>query len=92
MTESNILFALLRHQICGVSVSEEVKQAITPEILSNVYRLASSHDLAHLAGQSLSQLGLLSDNEASQKFKKAAMQAVYRYVQLSFEYEQACVV
>ena len=28
MTESNILFALLRHQICGEEVGEEVKQAI----------------------------------------------------------------
>ena len=92
MTESTILFALLRHQICGESVCEEVRQAITPEILPRVYRLAAAHDLAHLAGQSLSQLKLLGDDEISQKFKQAAMQAVYRYVQLNFEYEQACAV
>lgn len=92
MTESNILFALLRYQICGENVSEEVKQAVTPEVLEKVYRLANSHDLAHLAGQSLSQLGLLADDEVSEKFKKKAMQAVYRYVQLNFEYEQACAV
>ena len=34
MTESSVLFALLRHQICGEKVSEEVKNALTPEILS----------------------------------------------------------
>ena len=38
------------------------------------------------------QLGALGDDEVSQAFKKAAMQAVYRYVQLNFEYEQACSV
>lgn len=92
MTESSVLFALLRHQICGEKVSEEVKNVLTPEILKGVYKLAGAHDLAHLAGQSLSQLGALGDDEVSQAFKKAAMQAVYRYVQLNFEYEQACSV
>ena len=91
MTESNILFALLRHQICAEAVTEEVKQAMTPELLEKVYKLADAHDLAHLAGQSLSQLGLLGEDEVSQKFKKKAMQAAYRYVQVNFEYEQACV-
>ncbi len=90
MTQSNILFALLRHQICGEKVSEEVKNALTPELLKGVYKLAASHDLAHLAGQSLSQLGVLGDDEVSQNFKKTAMQAVYRYVQINFEFEQVC--
>ena len=90
MTESDILFALLRHQICGEEIGEEVKQALTPERLEKVYKLATSHDLAHLAGQSLSQLGLLGEDEVSGKFKKKAMQAVYRYVQVNFEYEQIC--
>lgn len=90
MTESNILFALLRHQICGKEVSEDVKQAITPERLKKLYQLSKSHDLAHLVGQSLSQLGLLGEDEISQTFKKAAMQAVYRYLQVNFEYEQIC--
>ena len=90
MTESGILFALLRHQICGQEVSEAVKQALTPDMLAKVYRLAHSHDLAHLAGQSLSQLGLLGEDEVSGKFKKRAMQAAYRYVQINFEYEQIC--
>ncbi len=90
MTESNVLFALLRHQICGEHVSEEVKRALSPEILGKLYLLADAHDLAHLVGQSLSQLGLLGDDEISQQFKKKAMQAVYRYVQINYEYEQIC--
>ena len=67
-----------------------MKASLSEEMLAKVYGLAKKHDLAHLVGDALSKLGVLCDNEISQKFKKAAMQAVYRYVRLNGEYQKIC--
>lgn len=90
MTTESVLVSLLRAEVCGGTVSEEVKASLSEEMLAEVYALAKKHDLAHLVGDALSKLGVLGDNEISQKFKKAAMQAVYRYVRLNSEYHKIC--
>lgn len=84
-----MLFALIRSIICGEVISEEVKNACTPENLEAVYALASKHDLAHLVGQAVSKLDL-PESEILTKCKQAAMQAVYRYVRLNHAYQQIC--
>ena len=91
MDKTQLLFALLRIAVCGEPVTEEVKAACTPELLEQVYALASGHDLAHLVGQAASKLGL-QESEALTKCKQAAMQAFGRYMQLNYAYEQTCAV
>ena len=90
VTTEAVMFSLLRAEISGGTVSEEVKASLSEEMLAEVYGLAKKHDLAHIVGDALSKLGLLGDNEISRNFKKAAMQAVYRYVQLNSEYQKIC--
>ena len=51
MNKEAVLFALIRSVICGETVNEEIKAACTPELLENVYTLASKQDLVHLVGQ-----------------------------------------
>lgn len=92
MTTEDVLFSLLTAEVCGRTVSEEVKASLSEEMLTEVYGLAKEHDLAHLVGDTLSKLGVLCDNEISRKFKQAAMQAVYRYVRLDHAYQQICQV
>ena len=87
MTAESVLFALLRAAVCGEVLSEEVVAACTPSILSNVYHLASRHDLAHLAAHALENLAL-SDNDVLKKFKAAKSQAIYRYMRQDFEYHR----
>lgn len=86
-----VLFALLRAAVCGAPVSNEIKAACTPEMLDAVYTLAERHDLAHLVGQGASKLDL-PDSPSLQKCKEKAMQALYRYVRLNYEYESICKV
>lgn len=90
MKGETLLIALLRAEICGGPVSEELKAAICPELLAETYELAHKHDLAHICGQALSKLGLLGDDEISHNFKNRAMQALYRYVRMNHEYETVC--
>lgn len=84
-----MLFALLRAAVRGCPVDDDIKAACTPEILDAVCILADKHDLAHLVGQGASKLSL-PESAALQKCKEKAMQALYRYVQLNYEYESIC--
>ncbi len=90
MKIEEILFSLLRAEVCGDAVSKEDIGSFSEELLEEVYALSKKHDLAHVVGNALSKLGALGDNEISQKFKKVAMQAVYRYVRLNSEYHKIC--
>ncbi len=90
MNSRQILFALLRMQICGTDVCEEVQKALSTQRLEEVYSLASKHDLAHIAGQALSDLGCLGNDEISQQFKKQAMLAVYRCTKMERELQSIC--
>ena len=78
MTEQ-VLFHLLRYEICGVALPEE-KFSFDPVAL---YRLAKHHDMAHLAADALSKNHLLPEDEkARSAFEREYMMAVYREIQL----------
>ena len=84
------MFSLICHVVCGAELTEEDKGRITPELLPRLYALSKSHDMAHIVAQELSDLGLLGEDEISQKFQKQQMLAVYRYQKLNYELEQIC--
>lgn len=90
MNSKQMLFALLRMQICGAAVGEEVQKALSPQILEELYSLSLKHDLAHIAGQALGDLGCLGDDEISGKFKKQAMLAVYRHTRMEHDFQSIC--
>lgn len=89
MNAETVLFYLLRAAVCDETVDEDIKAVLTSDMLETIYALASRHDLAHLVGQAVSKLGL-PESESLTKSKQAAMQALVRYIQLNYAYEQAC--
>ena len=86
------MFALIRHVVCGAALDEEIKEIITPEILPQLYALSKSHDMAHIVAQGLSDLGLLGEDEISQKFQKQQMLAIYRYQKINYVFGDVCKV
>lgn len=90
MNAYDVLMALLRAEVCGGAVTEEVKAALTPQLLGSVYALAKGHDLAHIAGQALGKLGMLTNDETSNQFRRQTMLALMRHSQLDHEYAQIC--
>ena len=69
MEISHIMFALLRFEINGMQLCDEVKNLITPEALPALFKLSKKHDLAHLVGDALDKNGLLPDgSEAKKRF------------------------
>lgn len=92
-TVEKVFFALIRFEINGDELCDEVKNLITPEILPALFKLSKRHDLAHLIGDALDKNGLLSDGaEAKKRFLQERNMAVYRYEQQQYEFEQICSV
>lgn len=89
MNTEKVLFALLRSAVCGERLNDEVKSACTPELLAGVYALAVRQDIAHLIGYALQKLAL-PESALLEKLKEATLQAVYRQVQLEYEYGNIC--
>lgn len=91
MTPEKILLSLLRSAVCKEPLSDAVKDACVPQALEQVCALARMHDLAHIPGQVLSNLGL-PDSAPLKDMKSAAFLAVHRYVQLEYEFTRICKV
>lgn len=89
MNGQELLFAMLRSVICGEKADENCINAVTPELLDQAFALAQRHDLGHLVGQAAADWKL-PDSEPAAAAKQAAMQALYRYVNLNRAYEQIC--
>lgn len=88
-TVEKAFFALLRFEINGDELCEDVKNLITPEMLPALFKLSKRHDLAHLIGDALDKNGLLPDGtEAKKRFLQERNMAIYRIEQLRYEYEQ----
>lgn len=91
METTDILFALLRHAVCGEELNEQTIAACTPEKLEEVYALAKKHDLAHLVAYAVEGLQIPAC-EVTDKLKKAKMKAIYRYARMEYELERICRV
>ena len=90
-TVEKVFFALIRFEINGEELCEDIKNLITPEMLPALFKLSKRHDLAHLIGDALDKNGLLPDGtEAQKRFLQERNMAVYRYEQIQYEYEQIC--
>lgn len=92
VTMEEILFALLRSEVCGGTISDKMKAALTPEILQEMYELAKKNDLSHIVGQALGKQGLLGKDELSAQLRKDTKLAAYRYLQQDMAYQQMCSV
>ena len=92
-TVENAFFALLRFEMNGREICDEIKNSIMPEMLPALFKFSKRHDLAHLIGDALAQNGLLPDGtEAKKRFLQERTMAVYRYEQQQYELEQICGV
>jgi len=92
MQVHEVLFALLRSEVCGQTVGDEVKNALSDAMLSQLYMLSNQHDLAHIVSRALEKLGVTGEESVLQDFKRKNLQAIYRYVRLDYEYKQLCSV
>ena len=89
MTVESVLFTLIRSAMFGTPVDNATKDACTPEMLEQLYKLADMHDVSHLVGMALDTLGL-PDNEWLTRCRNRMLQAVFRHTRQEFEYQDLC--
>ena len=78
MDEKECLIKLVKSEINGTPFEEELKDVI-PQLSTNLYTFAKTHDLAHLVGDVLDKNGLLEhDANVKRKFLQERNIAIYR--------------
>ena len=83
-----ILFALLRSAICGTKLTEEERNDYSHDLLQDLLKISSKHDVVHLLVFGLKQNELISKENSD--IEKYILKAVYRYERLRYEYENLC--
>ncbi len=91
-TLQNIFIKILRAELSEATLDTEIREQLTPGVISALYELSKRHDLAHIVAASLQKNGLLTDDQVSAKFKQENAQAVYRHLQMEYAYKQICDV
>lgn len=85
----DILFKLLRKEICGEDFSFDISSA-TAELYLHLYKISELHDIAHITGAALNSMGARTDSELGAKFQRSRLLAMYRYTQISYELSEIC--
>ena len=80
---------LIAYEVCGQEIDKS-QYTLTDEELVKLYKLAKSHDLAHLAGDALIKNSLIGNGEIKAKFQNQMMLAVYRYEKINYELNRLC--
>jgi hypothetical protein len=83
-----ILFALLRSAICGTKLTEKEQNIYSPDMLQDLLKISSKHDVVHLLVLGLKQNELIAKENA--EIEKCILKAVYRYEKLNYELKQVC--
>ncbi|MBQ9737121.1 MAG: nucleotidyltransferase family protein [Clostridia bacterium] len=78
MRVADVLFSLIRFEITGEELSEEIKSSIDSVILLDLYKLSKDHDVAHLVENALSKIGVALYDDILKDYKKQKMLAIYR--------------
>lgn len=86
-----ILFSVLRSIFHSNQMNEADKQLVTDDLVADVIKLASKHDIAHLIALGLLNNDLVADDTKS-KLQHITFRAVYRYEKLNYELQRICEV
>ena len=89
MSTEELLFCLLRNEICG---EELPKNFNLGGGVKKLLRLSNMHDIAHLIGDALLRNNLLSETEEINAFREPIVMAVLRYEQQAVGLKDICQV
>lgn len=85
----HILFSILRSVFHGNQMTDADKKLVTEDLLRDVIKLASKHDISHLVALGILNNGL-ADEEMKTQFQQITFRPIYRYEKLNYELKQIC--
>ena len=86
-----VMFDMLRLALCDGHTFQMQHAEISSEELSDAFRLAHKHDVAHMFGVGLQKAGF-EDGPISDALQTEQLTAVYRYERLQYEFDRICTV
>ena len=88
----DILIEILYLTVNGAEDYQSIKQKITPDILSSIYRLAKNHDLAHVISNFVYRAKIEIEPELQTKLQREELMSVYRNEQMKFTFGEICKI
>ncbi len=89
MNIRDYLILLLRGEVCGAEIGEEMLCSLTSEMAQELYSLSKIHDVAHIVGAALKRLSLTKElGEVGAAFENEHLLSVFRYRRLCDELSQ----
>ena len=79
-----ILFPLLRSAICGTRLTEDESSVYSLEVLRELLKISSKHDIDNLLAYGIKQNELVSDGNGA--LDNRMFKAIYRYETMNYEY------
>ena len=88
----HILIEILYEAVNEVGNNESIKEKITPDILLSVYRLAKSHDLAHVVSNFVYRNKIEVDPALRTRLQQEEIMSVYRNEQMKYTLGEICSI
>lgn len=83
-----MLFALVRSAIRGNQLPEQERAIYSNELLPDLMEISKKHDVSHLVAEGFIKNELIA--KGNSEVAKKIIKAIYRHVQLSYEYVAVC--
>lgn len=87
LNKREIFFNLIRQQICGGELNEEIKEGIDTDTIKVLHETAKRYDISSIVSSAILSNGLSSDAELSSILNNERMLSVMRYRQMEYEIE-----
>ncbi|MBR5140525.1 MAG: nucleotidyltransferase family protein [Clostridia bacterium] len=85
MNKRQIFWSLVRRQICGIELSDDVKSQIDPDTLKMLHSVSKKYDISAIISSAILNNSLSSDAEISALLNNDIMLSVMRYRQMEHE-------
>lgn len=89
--KNELFFALIRSAVCDTKLGEAELLSCKEELLPELLAVSKKQDLGHLLVLGLKRNGIIFQSDAI-NFEKIMMQAVVRYEQINYDFNQICQV
>lgn len=86
------ILALIGTVIREENASEDLKNALTPEAIESLFEESKHHDVTHIVAEALDRMGLLLEDDLSERYQMERMYAIYRYQRTNYELQQICKI
>ena len=89
MDARQVMFCLIRSEICGAPLDVEELSSLSSEVLAELCSIADRQDMLHIVASALIKAGVLSENK-KRRLEKKLLLAAYRYRMQENELSKIC--